>query len=398
MAAQNPLRVTRSRRAAAVNETADADALQAALRELREMRDERDQRLADQQARFEALLREKDEQLRQLELRISSHHTQQLSPSENRASGDTPNNFPTRGDFPACATSRSANASAATNASAEIFATETTADFRAKTGLKLKPDTYDGKVPLREFLSQFLLIAVANKWDDKTKTISLAANLRGKARTVLENIENFEEFTFAELKSKLELLFGDGNLTQNYYSLFTNRKQKYGEDFASFGTELERLSRFAYPECSYEVRDKIACAQFISAISDNFVRRTLQLEGITSLNFAIERSKAIKIIKDENFEKKKDFGNYGNKRDFYGNKKENGNNNGNNGNKNFDKNNERRDFQRGERNHARTNSDSKRFDSKGKAQPQNNNSSSKECWSCGKTGHLRFQCPDAKGN
>lgn len=77
---------------------------------------------------------------------------------------------------------------------------------------------------------------------------------------VLENIENFENLSFSELEPKLELLFGEGNLTQNYYSLFTNCKQKFGEDLASFGAELERLSRLAYPECSFAVKDKIACA------------------------------------------------------------------------------------------------------------------------------------------
>jgi len=170
-------------------------------------------------------------------------------------------------------------------------------------GFKIKPDTYDGKVPLREFLSQFLLIARANNWDETTKSVALAASLRGKARTVLETVENLENLNFAELKSKLELLFEEGNLTQNYYSLFTNRKQKFGEDLASFGAEIERLSRLAYHEYPYSIRDKIACAQFVSALSDNFVRRTLQLEGFTSLKLAIERAKVVKIIQGENFSK-----------------------------------------------------------------------------------------------
>lgn len=122
-------------------------------------------------------------------------------------------------------------------------------------------------------------------------------------RTVLEN---FESLSFLELKSKLELLFGEGNLTQNYYSLFTNRKQKFRENLASFGAELERLSRLAYPECPFAVRDKIACAQFVSALSDNFLRRTLQLEEITSLNLAVERAKAVKIIQGECLDKKKE--------------------------------------------------------------------------------------------
>lgn len=40
---------------------------------------------------------------------------------------------------------------------------------------------------------------------------------------------------------------------------------------------------------------------------DGFVRRTLQLEGITSLKLAVERAKAVKIIQGENFERRKDF-------------------------------------------------------------------------------------------
>jgi len=145
------------------------------------------------------------------------------------------------------------------------------------------------------------LIARANNWGETTKSIALAASLRGRARAVLETMEDLEKLDFAELKSKLEMLFGEGNLTQNYYSLFTNRKQKFGEDLASFGAEIERLSRLAYSECPFSVRDKIACAQFVSALSENFVRRTLQLEGFTSLKLAVERAKVIKIIHGENF-------------------------------------------------------------------------------------------------
>jgi len=236
----------------AASETAKATettALQTVLLEMRRMREEqarRDEEIA-------ATLRRQDEELQLLR---GSRSQPQLSPSNNRSCGDVANN-----------------------------------DFRARTGFKLKPDIFDGKVPLREFLSQFLLIARANNWDDSTKTIALAASLRGKARTVLENVENFESLSFPELKSKLELLFGEGNLTQNYYSLFTNRKQKFREDLASFGAELERLSRLAYPECPFAVRDKIACAQFVSALSDNFLRRKNTIRGNNLTEFGCRESK-----------------------------------------------------------------------------------------------------------
>lgn len=62
------------------------------------------------------------------------------------------------------------------------------------------------------------------------------------------------------------------------------------------------MSQFAYREYSHSIRDKIACAQFVSALSD--VKRTLQLEGITSLRVAVERAKAVKLIQENCFKKK----------------------------------------------------------------------------------------------
>lgn len=63
--------------------------------------------------------------------------------------------------------------------------------------------------------------------------------------------------------------------------------RRYEEDFAALGSELEKLA-LAYPE-SFASRDKIACAQFVNALTDNNLRRTLQMEGVTSFNVAVER-------------------------------------------------------------------------------------------------------------
>ena len=111
---------TRKRlRAATPLQTADPDmatgaaALQVAISEIKQLHEER----LRQQADFEAMLRQRDEELQRLR--------SQLSPFRNRASGD----------------------SGARNADAR----ET--DARAAIGFKLKPDTFDGTVPLREFFS-----------------------------------------------------------------------------------------------------------------------------------------------------------------------------------------------------------------------------------------------------
>jgi len=126
--------------------------------------------------------------------------------------------------------------------------------------------------------------------------------LEGKGAMVLKTVENLENLNFTELKSKLELFFWRGKPdTKLLFPLSTNRKQKFGKDLASFGAEIERLSRLAYSKYPFSVQDKIACAQFVSALSNNFMRRTLQLGGFTSLKLVIETVKVIKIIQRENF-------------------------------------------------------------------------------------------------
>jgi len=71
----------------------------------------------------------------------------------------------------------------------------------AEFGLRLKPDTYDESVPLREFFAQFELLARASHWNKTTKTVTLASCLRRKVCAVLESIEDLANLNYAELRS-----------------------------------------------------------------------------------------------------------------------------------------------------------------------------------------------------
>jgi len=311
--------------------------LEVVLQEIRQMREV----YARKEEQLETAIRQRDEEIQLLRATAA---TTQLSPTNNIGARES-----------ACAEAGVASA---------------WGDVRAESMLKLKPDTYDGSVPWREFLSQFEIIASANRWNNASKTLALASVLRGKARSVLESVQNHGELNFGELKSKLELRFGEGHLSQNYYSLLSSRKQRIGEDFASFGAELERLARLAYPEFPFEARDKIACAQFISGLPDGFVKRTLQVEGVASLNLAIQRAKVLKNIQGENDAQVR-------------------------------------------RNSWRFFREAKRFPEKDKeeetesekkkggggvkgesSQKEKFRVSPRECWTCGKKGHFRFQCPE----
>lgn len=247
-----------------------------------------------------------------------------------------------------------------------------------RIGYKLKPDIFDGSGSLREYFIHFDLIARANCWTQNDKVLILASCLRGKARSVLECISNIETLKFEELKSKLELRFGEGQLSQAFYTQFTSRKQKFGEEISALGSDIERLSRLAYPECDSEIREKIACAQFINALSDGFIRRTLQIEGLTSLKLALERAKTLKIIQENN-SFRKDL----REKDFYKSKQDNERFN----NKRYNR--EEGETEREKKNYKfnkpKTNFNFKANDQERKFE--------KECWQCGKKGHFRFDCP-----
>jgi len=317
-------------------EMTNAEALlRVAMEELRHMREEREQQQR-QQEELETALRLRDEEIQ----RLQGHY--QLSPSNNRNLCGLRSNEDTRND------------------------TRDSINFD-QLGYKLKPDTYDGSAPLREFLAQFELISLANKWNNFTKSVALATSLRGKARSILDGEEGLENLSFSELKAKLEFRFGEGHLARTYYSQFVNRRLKNGENFITLGAELERLSRLAYPECSHESRDKIACAQFVSALPNGFIKRTLQLEDLTSLKAAVQRAMAVKIIQENNA-----FGKEGGQRERF--KFREGEELGEN---NLKERQRERIVERGR--------EGTRFNREAKKE--------KECWQCGAKGHFRFECP-----
>jgi len=325
--------------------------LRAAKDELRQLREERAQQQRQQEQLMTAL-RLRDEEVQRLQ------ENRQISLSCNGDASNTRN----IGGF--------SGERVALNLNELHDSARDHADgIRGNLGYKLKPDTYDGETSLRKFFLQFELIARANCWNDATKAVALATCLRGKARSVLECIQ-VENLEYGELKEKLELRFGEGNLSQNFYTQFTNRRQKFGESLATLSSEIEKLSRLAYPECSFAMRDKIACAQYITALTDGFIRRILQLEGVSSLNSAIERAKTIKIIQGESMDRKK--GNY-----YYGKRKEE---------------------EEGRPPYKENKMENKEGECSKEKKKVKKGFSPRECWQCGKEGHFRSECPEYKGN
>ncbi|KYQ47475.1 hypothetical protein ALC60_13500 [Trachymyrmex zeteki] len=235
--------------------TSETTVLQAVLRELQQLHKEQIRK----QAELTAVLQRQDAEIRSLRESLHRASTTNTQISPLTLIGN--------------ANSRSASCRHAAGGDRSVFKRESCdvrTPLREEISFKLKPDTFDDDVPLREFFSQFSLIARANGWPEETKTAVLVSCLKGKARAILENVENLETLDFAELKTRVAF------------------------QRESIGTEL-------------------------------------LLEGVTSPKIAVERARAVKLIHENSFGQK---GRYFNERkkervDESKEKKERGNNSGN---------------------------------------------------------------------
>lgn len=135
------------------------------------------------------------------------------------------------------------------------------------------------------------------------------------------------------------------------------------------------MSRLAFPECTPTVQDKIACAQFVSALTDSFLKRTLHLEGIISLKTAIEKSIAIRTIQEDSFPKG-EWNNFREKVTFSREKSFRGTNETGTVEK-----------REGRKKFFRIQEETEGF------AKFSRRSFEKKCWQCGVKGHFRSKCP-----
>ncbi|VDI14170.1 Hypothetical predicted protein [Mytilus galloprovincialis] len=73
---------------------------------------------------------------------------------------------------------------------------------------KMKPQNYDGKEDLEEYLTQFELISELNNWGYKSKSLYLAGNLTGDARGLINELNEHDRRYFDAIVNALKNRFG----------------------------------------------------------------------------------------------------------------------------------------------------------------------------------------------
>jgi hypothetical protein len=132
----------------------------------------------------------------------------------------------------------------------------------------IKIETFSGeKQPWRVWHRMFERIAGINKWEEE-RANRLFSLLRGPALEVACGLPDHELEHYDNLVHALDCQFGPARQAELHLAELRNRKKKPEESFRELGRAIKRLSTLAYDTSPYEVRERLAKADFIAAIPD----------------------------------------------------------------------------------------------------------------------------------
>ena len=132
-----------------------------------------------------------------------------------------------------------------------------------------KPATFDGSINWQDYIVHFNLIAELNQWNDETKALELATNLRGPALSVLSDLRPDFRHDFRHLVSTLAARFDPENQTEIYKTQLKSRIRKKNETITELVQDVKRLVRMAYPTAPLSFRDQITKDSFIESLNDH---------------------------------------------------------------------------------------------------------------------------------
>lgn len=143
--------------------------------------------------------------------------------------------------------------------------------------MKVKPPTFDGKVPWSTYYKQFEAAATANGWTDKQKTVSLVVALRGDALNILQTVPGNQQNNYGLLVSRLEMRYGDAHLQQVYHAQVKSRIQNNEESLQEFEADIARLVRLAYPTAPDSFLEQLTVQTFVDGLRDGETQQSLRL-------------------------------------------------------------------------------------------------------------------------
>ena len=151
-----------------------------------------------------------------------------------------------------------------------------------------EPSKYDGKTDLADYLFHFSKVAKRNGWDYANCGIELATCLMGEAREVLSCLPIEIEDDYNTLVNALSTRFDPEGKESKYSADLMERTCLPREDVATYGHQLKRLARKAYP--SNDLPERVLIDLFIRGLPSEEMKRHVSSFEPASYAEAIRRA------------------------------------------------------------------------------------------------------------
>ena len=115
-----------------------------------------------------------------------------------------------------------------------------------------EPAKYDGRSDLVDYLHHFSKIAKRNQWTYEECGLELATSLQGEAREVLRFLPLDTEDDYNTIIQALSTRFDPEGRESRYSAELMERVCQPKEDVATYGHQLQRLAKKAYPGINYQ--------------------------------------------------------------------------------------------------------------------------------------------------
>lgn len=159
-----------------------------------------------------------------------------------------------------------------------------------------KPDRYDGSTPWRTYLRHFELVAVLNRWDDRTKALKLATSLKGKVMNTLTAIPNKTVYDYRSLVAALRRRFDPIERTELLRVQLRNRRQRSDESLVELSDDILSLVDRAYADLHEDARETLALSHFIDALEDSELRCRILESRMARLEEAVTYGMEFEVI------------------------------------------------------------------------------------------------------
>ncbi|VDI60455.1 Hypothetical predicted protein [Mytilus galloprovincialis] len=130
----------------------------------------------------------------------------------------------------------------------------------------IRPDAYSGSDDWEEYFSHFQDCAELGRWSTEDRVLTLAASLKGPARTFYMSLPTHERRPYSILVRRLEERFGSARQQNRWLSRFEMRTRNSGETVAALGDDLRQMVQKAYCNLDSLAQEVLALNQLYKSI------------------------------------------------------------------------------------------------------------------------------------